>query len=122
MAAPVVTPPEITRYAQSSNKAILQARKSAVPEKTQKDTTWCVHQWDNWARWKNSLVSVGQFPAIPSITSLSREALAANLETFVLEVRNKNGAEYSAETLYRIVCGLMRHLRESGAQHRLLQK
>ena len=32
----------------------------------------------------------------------------------MLEVRKKNGFEYIPDTLYHIVCGIMRHLRESG--------
>ncbi len=33
------------------------------------------------------------------------------LERFTLEVRKVNGTEYQPNTLYHIVCGIMRHLR-----------
>ena len=80
-----------------------------------KDTLWCIKQWDNWTRWKNSLSSDGQFPAIPfPITSLKREELAKYLEVFIIEVQKKNGSEYVPDTLYHIVCGIMWHLREAG--------
>ena len=94
-------------------------------KKTVKDTLWCIKQWDNRTRWKNSLSSDGQFPAIPfPITSLKREELAKYLKVFIIEVRKKNGSEYVPDTLYHIVCGIMRHLREGGRgrEHRLFQK
>ena len=89
-ATPRVRDNKTTRYAQSLDEAILQARKLSVPEKTQKDTAWFVNQWDNWARWKNSLLSDGQFSAIPApITSLSREEVVKFMEMFVLVVQKK---------------------------------
>ena len=104
-----------TRYALATTDKIEYARKISVPETTLKDTLWCINQWNSWTRWKNSLTSDGQFLAIPSpITSLTREQLAEFLEKFVLEVRKKDGSEYVPETLYHIVCGIMRHLKDEG--------
>ena len=36
------------------------------------------------------------------------------LKRFIMEVRNVKGEEYPPKTLYQIVCGLLRYLREHG--------
>ncbi len=115
LATPTVTlmKTQGSRYAQCSSETMQQTKIASVPQKTRQDTTWCVNQWENWTRWKNSLTSIGQFEAIPSspITSLSRETLAKYMAMFTLEVRKKDGSEYIPGN---IICGLMRHLRACG--------
>ena len=39
--------------------------------------------------------------------------LAHALECFVLEIRKKDGAEYTPNSLHHIVCGIMRHVRST---------
>ena len=41
------------------------------------------------------------------------DELAHGLECFVLEIRKKDGAEYSPNSLHHIVCGIMRHVRST---------
>ena len=35
------------------------------------------------------------------------------MELFVIEIRKKDGSEYTSTTLHHLVAGLMRHLREA---------
>lgn len=102
----------ITRYAQAkTDDQVLLARKSSVPEKTQQDTKWCVRLWDEWAEHRNSQMPDKQI-ATP-ITAIPLGDLSYWLERFVLEIRKRDGSEYVPATLHHIVCGIMRHLRET---------
>ena len=45
----------ITRYALVNNAMTVleEKRKSAIPQKTQQDTKWCVKQWNDWVAFRN---------------------------------------------------------------------
>ena len=45
---------------------------------------------------------------------LCPEKLTLYISRFILEVWKKDGTEYPPNTLYHIVCGLMRHLHQNG--------
>lgn len=49
---------------------------------------------------------------IPDIIDMDKESMAFWMQRFVLEVRTQKGEEYAPKTLYGILCGLLRHLRE----------
>ena len=83
----------------------------AVPKTTQRDTTWCISLWNEWRDDRNSR-SEEQVPS--DICALSPEELRRWLSRFVLEVRKMDGKEYCPDTLYHIVCGVMRFLRQNG--------
>jgi len=94
-----------------SDSEVQQAKKFAVPRRTQKDTLWCISLWKEWSEARNSRVE----EQIPSdICKLSNHLLQHWLSRFVLEVRKKYGMEYPPDTLYHIVCGIMRFLRQNG--------
>jgi len=87
-----------------SDSEVQQAKKFAVPRRTQKDTLWCISLWKKWREARNSR-SEEQIPS--DICKLSNHLLQRWLSRFVLEVRKKDGMEYQPDTLYHIVCGIM---------------
>ena len=94
-----------------SESEVQQARVSAVPKETQKDTAWCIKVWNEWKEARN----ISSEEKIPTdICNLSPQQLQHFLSRFVLEVRKKDGMEYPPNTLYHIVCGVMRYLRQNG--------
>jgi len=94
-----------------SDSKVQQAKKFAVPRRTQKDTLWCISLWKEWREARNSR-SVEQIPS--DICKLSNHLLQHWLSRFVLKVRKKDGMEYPPDTLYHIVCGIMRFLCQNG--------
>ena len=94
-----------------SDNAVQEAKKAAVPKTTQRDTTWCISLWNEWRDDRNSR-SEEQVPS--DICALSPEELQRWLSRFMLEVRKMDGKEYCPDTLYHIVCGVMRFLRQNG--------
>ena len=94
-----------------SDNEVQQVKKAAVPKTTQRDTSWCINLWKEWRDDRNSR-SEEQIPS--DICALSPHVLQRWLSRFVLEVRKKGGTEYHPDTLYHIVCGIMRFLRQNG--------
>lgn len=68
--------------------------------------------WDAWAFNRNDNSEAED--NIPPPLQLSTQKLQFWTTRFVLEVRKKDGTEYPPNSLYLIVCGLMRYLRQNG--------
>ena len=108
------------RFAPPMSDKVQEAKKAAVPKTTQRDTSWCISLWKEWRDDRNSR-SEEQIPS--DICALSPQVLQRWLSRFVLEVRKKGAAEYRPDTLYHIVCGIMRFLRQNGkTRSRLLER
>ena len=89
---------------------VQQARLQAIPTSTKKDTAWCFNIWRDWS----VANSTDAYNISQDITTLCPEKLMRYISRFILEVRKKDGTEYPPNTLYHIICGLMRHLRQNG--------
>ena len=64
-----------------------------------------------WKQWCNYARQTGR--DIPPIQAMQTK-LQQCLTSFVLEVRKKNGEEYSPDTLHHLCCGIMRFLCSNG--------
>ena len=94
-----------------SREEVEQARKNAMPKKTQNDTKYyCVGIWNEWRQHKQ----LCDGSIIPAVDELDPAALAKLLSHFTLEVRKKNGDEFPPNSLHHIICGIQRHLRMNG--------
>ena len=81
-------------------------RKQAVPKNTCKSTGWADFAWIEWVEYRQSL-STEDSDQVPS-TELNYWLLH-----FILEVRRKNGEPYTPHSLYQLICGLQRVIRET---------
>ena len=107
-AAPVL---QSQRFAKpTSEEKIIEMRKKAIPEKTVKDTKYCVSIWEEWCKHREQTTSC----TIPSLCSITLSDLQFWLVHFVLEVRKKNGSEYPPDTLHHLCSGIVRFLCTSG--------
>ena len=91
-----------------SNEEVIKARQRAVPKRTMYDTQYCIRQWEAWRDHRNR-----EGPIVPSLLDMDSQTLSEWLTRFILEVRKINGSEYPPNTLYHLVCGIMRHVRNS---------
>ena len=96
--------------APKTQQEIADARVSAVPKKTQQDTQYCVRLWEEWCQHRQSNFGV----SIPQLTELQPTELQQWLSYFILELRKKDGSEFTPDSLHHICCGIMRHLRWNG--------
>ena len=107
-----ITFPHTRFAAPKSEEEILQMRQNAVPLKTRQDTAYCLRVWDAWAASRNENTEL--IDKIPPLLRITTEKLPFWITRFVLETRKKDGTEYPPNSLYHIVTGLMRYLRENG--------
>ncbi|KAK3107197.1 hypothetical protein FSP39_009112 [Pinctada imbricata] len=95
---------EHRRFAVSvSESDIQQLISSQTNPNTCKNTKWST---DTFNKWRESRKNV------PYLKEMNADSLSYWLQRFVLEVRKLDGSEYPPRTLYYIVCGLLRHLRD----------
>lgn len=96
-----------------SDKEVNEMHATAIPKKTKEDTEYCMRIWNAW--WKQRITEMQDEQLIipPDILQMNKEMLQHWLTLFVLEVRKQDGTEYPPNTLYHIVCGIMRYLRQN---------
>ncbi len=116
------TPPRSTASGSSSRKygtpknedAVKRVIASGVAPKTKAQTDWTVRVWKDWAlSRKQRLLPDEPDSLAEDFATLTAEQMDFWLSRFVLEARKANGQLYPPNSLYQIVCGLLRHLRES---------
>ena len=76
-----------------------------VPKNTTIMTTWAHSVWGTWCKARNI-----QKP----VAKMSLEEMDEYLSHFVFETRQQDGNPYPPKTLYQLMCGLQRFLRENG--------
>ncbi len=92
-----------------SKEDLDKTMQSAVPDKTQRDTRYCVRIWEEWAEHRAS--STGAI--LPPLKDIAQIQLQQWMSCFVLEIRKKDGTEFPPNSLHHICCGIMRYLRSN---------
>ncbi len=96
--------------APKSDSEVKAAKENAVPKSTAKSTSWAVNIWREWR--SHRMQACGSHLACPPHLLLCRDhELDYWLTRFILEVTRKDGQPYPS-TLYGLVCGIMRYVRE----------
>lgn len=95
-----------------TEEQVIEARKTAIPKKTQLDTKYCIKVWHEWRNYRNSIDDTSQVPE--DFKKLDKKQLSFWLSCFILEVRKQDSSEYPPNTLHHICCGIMRYLRQNG--------
>ena len=110
-----VSEPEKIRFAVPvTDEDVKTAQQSSLSKNTVKSTEWAVNLWKEWALSREKICSdPAEIP--PFILLCSIEGLSLWVCKFILEIRRKDGQCYPPNTLYGIVCGLMRKLRNVDA-------
>lgn len=92
---------------QVTDTEIEEMKSSKRNKNTAKNTKWAFNIFETWRQHR-------QADNIPEIHIMEKPALSFWLIRFLMEVRNQKGEEYPPKSLYLIMCGLLRHLRECG--------
>jgi len=85
-----------------------------MPQNTSRNTNWSVNTWNAWISERNHSRMFGQprFPTVLELQFTVPQELNEYLCYFVLEVRTKQGQLYPKDTLYNLLCGLARYIKE----------
>ena len=97
------------RFSDVTDDDIDQLIKDGENKNTQKSTKWAVRVFEEWRKTK---MNRGQ--VIPELKDFSVGDVNDLLGKFVIEVRKKDGDKYPPNTLYLLVCGLLREMRSIG--------
>ena len=112
------TGPECRFAAPVSVKDVDDARRSGVPEKTQRQTTWASKVWSDWAGERVKLPYVDdeerRYELRGEFCGMGVDELKFWLCKFVLEVRRVDKNCYPPDSLYMICTGLQRALKFAG--------
>ena len=85
--------------------------KGIISKGTAKATSWAVRTFSDWITQRNKRNSE-VFPSDLFDKPYPIDTMSSFLQRFVSEARRVDGIPYSPETLYQILCGLLRHSRE----------
>ena len=109
------------------------ALQESIPKSTRYATKWAVKIFGEWQSGRDNKdpgkeqcsfkFDLGNVEALDTnICNMNAESLNLWLTKFVQEVCKSNGDRYPARSLYQIVTGLQRYLKESGNDVSLLGK
>ena len=92
--------------ASKTDEDISRERLQGVPLKTQEDTKYCVSVWKEWCA--HQAETYGD--SIPALEDISISEFQHWLICFILEVRKRDGTEFTPQSLYHLCTGLQRFL------------
>ena len=82
-----------------------------VPQSTKCATLWSVNLFKGWVKQRNERTG-GSYPEDLLETCLDPKVLEQCLAYFVVEgTHNTKGEPYKPDTIYQVLCGLLRYMR-----------
>ena len=93
---------------------IEQRERERIPLKTRQSSSWSVNIYQAWTEQRNRQVQTLQdeYTSVPfKFQAATVEEINYCLTRFILEVMRADGKPYPANSLYSILTGLLRHLR-----------
>jgi hypothetical protein len=99
------------RFQKVSEEDVCEAEKGFIPSNTRRCNTWAVK---NFTSWLASLDDHEQAAADPDSILLTDDpnTHCSYLCKFVMETRKENGEKYPPRTLFQLLSGLLRYMRE----------
>ena len=88
-----------------TDEEVSRAIQDRIPTNTVKSTAWCTRIFEDWSKERGVNKELVAMPADVMDTCLSQ---------FVYEAVKQDGSPYPPNSLYQIIAGLQRHLRENG--------
>uniref|UniRef100_A0A1X7V1I9 QRICH1-like domain-containing protein n=1 Tax=Amphimedon queenslandica TaxID=400682 RepID=A0A1X7V1I9_AMPQE len=98
------------RFAKPKSEEELEIiQKNSEPLTTARTNKWAVAVWNKWSKCR--LDDHKEAPIGPPYLLPSKDDLYHWMTCFIVEIRCKDGKEYSPNTLYAIACAVMKHIR-----------
>ena len=95
----------LTNAQQNERFGLAVSDADVIPEKTRRQTSWTMSLFQSWCNARGEQNDV---------VAMDPGILQQKLCRFIMEARRQDGGPYPAQTLYSIVTGIQRFLRESG--------
>ena len=110
--ATVSSSSEITRFRFASDEQLSELSKGLIPTSTSKSTRWAMKVFNLWSEEWNKSRPQDSVPA-DLLSCNDPMLLSKHLSQFAVEVRKTNGEPYPPATIHQLLCGLLRHMRET---------
>eukprot|EP00105_Crassostrea_gigas_P007334 XP_011421538.1 PREDICTED: uncharacterized protein KIAA1958-like [Crassostrea gigas] len=89
-----------------SDDEILKLIKDQENVNTKNNTKWAMNLFEKWR--------ANRRENIPDFKLMTTEQMSFWLGRFVMEARKRDGTEYPPRSIYLILCGLLRYLKDNG--------
>ena len=99
------------RFKFASEQELTELAKGLVPENTSKSSKWALNNFEAWLKARNASDSDIHIPE-NILMSTDPEVISTHLSRFIVETRKSNGELYPPSTLYQLLCGLLRYMRD----------
>lgn len=99
------------RFSCVSNEELMVLSKGVNIVNTTKATSWALKNFNDWKRAANKRAKDVMVDDDFFLCS-DKEVLSNILSRYVVETRKTNGELYPPKTLYQLMCGLLRHMKE----------
>ena len=100
------------RFKFATEDKLAEMAKGFTPQNTSKATKWSLKVLEQWKTARNQ-----QYPneTVPEdlLKSSDPQFLNTHLSRFAVEVRKVNGDKYPPSTIHQLLCGLLRHMRDT---------
>ena len=93
----------------TSDEALAKISKGYIPPNTEKNTAWSMRVFEQWQEARKARGN-----AVPQILQKPYDCTALShwLALFVTEVRKADGGKYPPNSVYQILCGILRFMRK----------
>ena len=96
----------------SPSKSLADYQQGYVPKNTEVNTQWALRNYDEWRKDYNSRHPENPCPE-DLLLSGSTSDVSFWLQKYVLGTRKKDGQQYPPKTLYLLLCGLNRYIKQN---------
>ena len=100
------------RFQFSSEENLLELAKGFTPANTRSSTKWALNVFELWKQARNTHHPEDPVPQDLLVTC-DPSLLNTHLSKFAVEARKANGEIYPPSTIHQLLCGLLRHMRET---------
>lgn len=109
------------RFTIVSSQEINTVVVNAKSTHTVRNNNWCMKLYRDWSEWRNTN-GTRTVPTLEELWTSPKSELAGALKHFVFEIRRHDGSEYPPNTLYNIICGINRLIKENRPQCNIIDK
>jgi len=118
---------DASRFSIASSQDIDRVVSCSRSKNTVRNSSWCTKLYEDWATWRNQQSSTTQendylVPQLTDLWTAPKADISRALKHFIFEIRRQDGTEYPPNTIYNIVCGLARFIREERPDCNIMDK
>lgn len=113
---------DMERFTIVSSQAIENVVINTRSVNTTRNNSWCAKLYRDWSTWRKEEAAEKYIPTLEELWTAPKTSIASALKHFVFEIKRYDGSEYPANTIYNIICGISRFIKENRVECNILDK